>query len=259
MRRKVMPARKTRGFTLIELLVVIAIIALLMSMVVPALNKAREQARVVVCRSNLHQYGLAARMYLDDNDRRFPFTMDWLYIERPSGYCMWHDRANNLVNHPEYAGVLWPYLKTADIHVCPTFRIVVKRTGCTSGSHSNSIPIEPQYSYAMNAFLGGDGHGMVSIESEVRHPAGVFIFSEENSWAIPGLSRCGINDNNLRLGIPPDIVDCFATYHGAPADGLNNGFANLLFLDGHVDSITAKQQQDGANFIFAWPRDTPPQ
>jgi len=67
----------------------------------------------------------------------------------------------------------------------------------------------------MNAFLGGDGQGKVSRESEVKHPTYVFVFSEENPWEIPGLtgSGCGINDNNLRIGIPPDIVDCFATYH----------------------------------------------
>jgi len=89
------------GFTLIELLVVIAIIAVLMSILVPTLYMAKEQARSVICKSNLHQYGLAMRMYLDDNKHRFPYTMEWLYSNMPSGYCMWHDEENNLDNHPE--------------------------------------------------------------------------------------------------------------------------------------------------------------
>ena len=249
---------KAKAFTLIELLVVIAIIALLMSILIPALDKAKDQVRTVICRSNLHQYGLAARMYLDENKGRFPYTMEWLYSQRPSGYCQWHDRANNLVNHPEYGGVLWPYLKTADIHMCPMFKIVAKNRGCSACGGTGSIPIEPQYSYSMNAFVGGDGKGMVTHESQVKFPARVFIFSEENSWEIEGLSGCGINDNNLRLGIPPDIVDCFATYHNAPGSDLDAGSANMVFVDGHVGSIKAAEQKDGGNFKYAWPRATPP-
>lgn len=244
------------GFTLIELLVVIAIIALLMSILLPTLNRAKEQARSVICKSNLHQYGMAMRMYLDDNKYYFPYTMEWLYSNRPSGYCMWHDEENNLNNHPENAGLLWPYLPSKDIHLCPTFKIVAKNKGCSNPNHDPSIPIKPQYSYSMNAFLGGDGRGMVSRESEVKHPAYVFVFSEENSWEVPGLtgSGCGINDNNLRIGIPPDIVDCFGTYHNPPGGDLNKGSANLVYLDGHVGSIKAEQQLDGGNFKLAWPR-----
>lgn len=62
---------KKNGFTLIELLVVIAVIAVLMGVLMPALNKARMQARGVACQSNLRQWSLIFSMYLDDNNGKF--------------------------------------------------------------------------------------------------------------------------------------------------------------------------------------------
>jgi prepilin-type N-terminal cleavage/methylation domain-containing protein len=64
---------KKNGFTLIELLVVIAIIALLLSIGLPSLRKAKEVAAAVVCKSNLHQLGLIWKMYGEDEDGKYPY------------------------------------------------------------------------------------------------------------------------------------------------------------------------------------------
>jgi prepilin-type N-terminal cleavage/methylation domain-containing protein/prepilin-type processing-associated H-X9-DG protein len=82
-----MGARK--GFTLIELLVVIAIIALLMSIMMPALNRVRKQARTVACMSRLKSWGLMYKLYTDDYNGSFPLgwerndTDQWMISMRP--------------------------------------------------------------------------------------------------------------------------------------------------------------------------------
>ena len=72
-----------RGFTLIELLVVVSIIALLVAILLPALNKARENAKAVVCRSQMRHYGLAVVYYVEEHDNSFPQYASLAYYASP--------------------------------------------------------------------------------------------------------------------------------------------------------------------------------
>jgi len=62
---------KPRGFTLVELLVVIAIIALLMAILMPALNSARKQSKFTACKMQMHQWSIIFKLYCEDNDDMF--------------------------------------------------------------------------------------------------------------------------------------------------------------------------------------------
>ncbi len=74
---------KRRGFTLIELLVVIAIIALLLAILMPALQRVKKQAKGVVCKNNLKQVGMGANLYALDYDLYIPRSANWSAGNRP--------------------------------------------------------------------------------------------------------------------------------------------------------------------------------
>ncbi len=254
---------KRHGFTLIELLVVISIIAILMAVMMPALQRVKSQAQEMACRSNLRQYGIAQTMYLDDSDDRYPSAWNSLVkTESPvSGYeryCRWHD--------PRYPadGPLWMYLKEQKAHLCPTFAVLARSEGARHPSHVATNPVVPYYSYSMNAFLGsktGTSPGGVIKRSEItRSKSQVFFFAEENMWTRPG-NNYVLNDNALC----PDGRDWFGTLHGAKRGDWNGGTVNVVFVDAHVESTKSALQTTSDNQVdrealeygrfekFGWP------
>jgi len=234
--------QQRQGFTLIELLVVISVIALLMAILLPALNKARAQARTVSCRSNLKQYGIGLRMYLDDNNQDFPDAHTWL-----------KSRSHKWVRKGEEPdGVFWPYLKALDVHMCPTFSMWAK----------NSEYADTAVSYVMNSYVGrggtiwsnwlGSGVTGVSKETEVYNPARVIVFTEENPWAIDGYSVAPFNDTHFTVGNTTRQIDNYATFHNTPGDP-DQGGANIVFVDGHAEFLRRIEDLN-EGFRLAWPK-----
>ena len=106
--------RRQRGFTLVELLVVIAIIALLMSILMPALTRVRKQAKAVMCQTNLKGLGVCWSMYLGDNDDYFPYGWQVGSTEHPNVDCQ-----------DQWTSALKVYYLDMDLLMCP---MTTKRT-----------------------------------------------------------------------------------------------------------------------------------
>ncbi len=128
-----------KAFTLIELLVVIAIIAILMAILMPALQRVREQARMVACKSNLRQWGLIFAMYMEDNDGKFLSGM-----VNGSTVGMQH---GDWWREP-----LKPYSKNKKMWLCPT----AHKNRTSTSSTAMSVAQSPTDAWRVPDSQGGD-------------------------------------------------------------------------------------------------------
>ena len=269
----------TKAFTLIELLVVIAIIGLLLAVIAPSLQKAKEQARFMICKSNLHQYGIAISGYMSEH-AEFPHPAYWLYLERinvtwPVG-CNWH------IEQYRADGLLWPYFPDEEVHLCPSWYPLAKKGPCFNPSHDDQYPIEPKYNYGMNGYLGFTGgpypwtneffvelqFGGVIKPSEVKSPAETIVFFEENPFDVEGLHVAMWAFDNCTFprgpvgsrpfteeSYPPlNQIACVATYHKAPRNDLTQGVGNVTMMDGHVETINSWDRDGNITFDLSWPK-----
>ncbi len=205
--------RKNSGFTLVELLVVIGIISVLIAMLLPALNKARRQAKAVACASNLRQLGLAFQMYLQDNHNSYPPRM-WRNSPSPA---QWYN-PNTWVG----SGIYWfdliedklgkTYATSTGIEFrCPEHETFVW------GKSTNQLSYGYNY-YGDGTVAGWSGLNTVRA-SDVKDPPHTILLGDSIHYGI------------MTGGILPTA----SNYDTLSVGNRHDGKANILWCDGHVD------------------------
>ena len=210
-----LPAVRKRGFTLIELLVVIAIISLLVSILLPSLQQAKELARAVICQSNLRSLGVGIMMYVEDTEPK-TWPLPWMPRDPPDltvtqGWpesILWMDSVG------PYVGNVWNYENS--IFICPTTgREQAVWKSSDSGVHIFDDPNAGLISYTINGWLSAvfTTFGDVTRQDEVPNPAEKILLGE--------------------VGTARDWVMWW--YANETTVGyIHNDMAHLVFFDGHV-------------------------
>jgi prepilin-type N-terminal cleavage/methylation domain-containing protein/prepilin-type processing-associated H-X9-DG protein len=212
-----------RGFTLIELLVVIAIIAILASMLLPALGKAKTKAQGTSCMNNLKQLQLAWFMYAGDNNERLVPNGTGAQIGWVEGWLQTPQDATNVNLLKAPRGMLWNYNQSLGIYRCPADKSMVK-IGPVQYPRVRSISMNGNMNGSSwyTDLINGKYYTYRKQTDIVRpSPTQAFVFLDEHPDAIDdGYFLVIVDQKNVWGNMP-------ANYH--------NGACGFSFADGHAE------------------------
>ncbi len=243
--------KRAKAYTLIELLVVISVIAILMALLVPALQKARDQAKDLVCKSHLRGVGVGIRLYLDDHNQQMPDM--YTYTRDSNGHLWWDERGNPLkpTDDRAYWGIAYiDYVRKRELFGCPAFRNfcnIIAQDLLYGGDHRFI------YTSAFSA------NGWLSQEktSRLPRPAEVLVAQDHMEPRMEHGNRDERSDMLFRSPTGMNLTHYRGNssranwYRGifrhavrVDDDEKTGGRLNALWLDGHVSSVKETTGQD---------------
>ena len=226
--------RKNTAFTLIELLVVISIIALLVSILLPSLTKAKELARSVLCLANLHSMVLATNQYANENDDQYPLaTWDNMMTNWDFSY----DALGNPI-----PGLLWQAGENMKVQQCPSYE------------GESTFGNDPYTGYNYNTSYVGRGQWEI-----IQPPAGLEDIQDPSHCALFGDGQWANGANKFMRPPGPDpIYDTDSTRLLGGTQGYRHlGKTNVVWADGsavswgkrHAATTDGRPTAEGTGFL----------